>query len=137
MGNIAGSIVENTTVTMNKQIERPVGKIDRKMLGRRIREERLRLGMTQEDVASCIDVSTTYVGFIERGERSVTLDKLVMLAQCFRVTLDSLLKERPEQTAASVQEREGERLRSLLESTSPDEKELILSITEAIVGRRG
>ena len=70
--------------------------IDRKMLGRRIREERLRLGMTQEEVASRVDVSTTYIGFIERGERSVTLEKLVLLAQCFGVTIDSLLRERPE-----------------------------------------
>ena len=41
--------------------------MDRKILGKRIREERMRIGLTQEQIAEYIDVSTTYIGFIERG----------------------------------------------------------------------
>ena len=67
--------------------------MDRKKLGKRIREERMRVGLTQEQVAEYIDVSTTYIGYIERGERSATLEKVALLAQCFHVTIDSLLQE--------------------------------------------
>ena len=56
--------------------------MDRKLLGKRIREERMRIGLTQEQIAEYIDVSTTYIGLVERGERSVTLEKLVLLAEC-------------------------------------------------------
>ena len=35
--------------------------MDRKLLGRRIREERIRIGLTQEQIAEKINVSTTYV----------------------------------------------------------------------------
>lgn len=104
--------------------------MDRKVLGKRIREERIRIGLTQEQVAEYIDVSTTYIGFIERGERSVTLEKLALLAQCFHVTIDSLLYEQSsEKSVKSVDEQ----LFSLWESASLDEKKLILSIADVIV----
>ena len=107
--------------------------MDRKKLGRRIREERLRIGMTQEQVAAHIDVSTTYMGYIERGERSVTLEKLVLLAECFHVQLDTFMKEKNE--AAASQNKE-DQLQQLWELTPADEKDTILSFMEFIVNRK-
>ena len=95
--------------------------MDRKVLGRRIREERLRTGMTQEQVASRIDVSTTYMGYIERGERSVTLEKLALLAECFHVSLDTFVKGKSE---AAVSKNKEDQLQQLWELTSADEKNL-------------
>ncbi|WP_432409725.1 helix-turn-helix domain-containing protein [Wukongibacter sp. M2B1] len=46
-------------------------------LGNRIRGERLRLGLTQEKLAEDIDISNSYMGEIERGERSLTIGTLV------------------------------------------------------------
>ena len=43
-------------------------------LGRRIREERLKLNLTQEKLAEDVNLSMAYIGQIERGERSLTLD---------------------------------------------------------------
>ena len=131
------NITENTMAVMKEQRERTAERIDRKMLGRRIREERRRLGLTQEEVAARIDVSTTYIGYIERGERSVTLEKLALLAQCFRVTIDSLLKERPGPADPRDKGMRAEnKLYDLWESSSADERDLILSITETIVSWR-
>ena len=67
--------------------------MDYRLLGKRIREERLRLGLTQEHLAEDIHISTAYLGQIERGERSVTLDKLVTLAKRLGVTVDFLLSD--------------------------------------------
>lgn len=61
--------------------------MNRTILGKRLREERIHCNMTQEQVAEYINVSTTYIGLIERGERSVTLEKLISLAECFHVTV--------------------------------------------------
>ena len=47
--------------------------MDYKRLGERIREERLRLHLTQARLAEDVDISDTYMGAIERGERSLTL----------------------------------------------------------------
>uniref|UniRef100_UPI003015829F helix-turn-helix domain-containing protein n=1 Tax=Bacteroides acidifaciens TaxID=85831 RepID=UPI003015829F len=64
--------------------------MDYKLLGKRIREERLRLGKTQESLAEEVNISTAYLGQIERGERSVTLDKLIPLANKLGVSVDYL-----------------------------------------------
>ena len=63
------------------------------MLGKRIRKERLRLNLTQEQLSEDIEISTAYLGQIERGERSLTLDKLVKLANRLGVTVDYLLSD--------------------------------------------
>lgn len=105
--------------------------MDRKLLGKRIREERMRIGMTQEQMAEYIDVSTTYIGFIERGERSVTLEKLILLANCFKIPIDSLLYENS--IPADTKEKQ---LLFLWNLASPEERELILSIMDVIVNKR-
>lgn len=104
--------------------------MDRIILGNRIREERIRIGFTQEQLAEYIDVSTTYIGLIERGERSVTLEKLALLADCFKVPIDSLLHEKLQ--LADAKEKH---LLFLWSLASPDERELILSIIDVIVNR--
>lgn len=48
--------------------------MEQQALGKRIREERLKLNLTQERLAEDVNLSTAYIGQIERGERSLTLD---------------------------------------------------------------
>ncbi|WP_411679600.1 helix-turn-helix domain-containing protein [Clostridium thailandense] len=67
--------------------------MDYKSLGKRIREERLKLKLTQEQLAESIDISNSYMGQIERGERSLTLETLIKLANRLSVTVDYLLQE--------------------------------------------
>ena len=58
-----------------------------------IREERQRLHLTQAQLAEDVDISDTYMGAIERGERSLTLDTLVRLVNRLGVTVDYLLAD--------------------------------------------
>jgi len=67
--------------------------MDYKRLGERIREERLRLHLTQAQLAEAVDISDTYMGAIERGERSLTLDTLVRLVNRLGVTVDYMLAD--------------------------------------------
>ena len=67
--------------------------MDYKRLGNRIREERLRLNLTQAALAESVDISDTYMGAIERGERSLTLDTLVRLVNRLGVTVDYMLAD--------------------------------------------
>ena len=67
--------------------------MDYSLLGKRIREERLKMSLTQEKLAEDVNISTAYLGQIERGERSVTLDKLIPIANRLGVSVDFLLAE--------------------------------------------
>lgn len=103
--------------------------MNRIALGKRLREERLHCGLTQEQVAEHINVSTTYIGLVERGERSVTLEKLILLAECFHVTIDSLLQDSLPLTP-SIQD---EQLHSLWNLASEKERNMILSIIKSVL----
>lgn len=67
--------------------------MDYSKLGERIREERLKRHVTQAELAEAVDISTTYIGQIERGEKSLTLDTLVKIVNYFDVTVDYLLRD--------------------------------------------
>ena len=62
-------------------------------MGKRIREERLRLNLTQEKLGEDVGVSMAYIGQIERGERGLTLEKLAEVANRLGVTVDYLMSD--------------------------------------------
>ena len=65
----------------------------RSLLGKRIREERLRLNLTQERLAEDVNLTTAYIGQVERGERNLTLENLVTVANRLGVSVDYLLSD--------------------------------------------
>lgn len=78
--------------------------MDYKKLGERIRQERKRLNLTQAQLAEDIDISDTYMGSIERGERSLTLETLVRLVNRLGVTVDYLLSDSVTDTDSNIME---------------------------------
>ncbi|MCI1693400.1 helix-turn-helix domain-containing protein [Aneurinibacillus aneurinilyticus] len=67
--------------------------MDYKLLGSRIRKKRLQLKLTQEKLAEIIGISNSYMGQIERGERILSLETLIKLANALGVTVDFLLQD--------------------------------------------
>lgn len=61
-------------------------------LGKRIRELRLAAGYSQETLADTVGVHRTYIGSIERGEQSVSVDNVAKIAKALRVTVAELMK---------------------------------------------
>ena len=62
-------------------------------IGKRIREERLRLNLTQERLAEDVNLSMAYIGQVERVDRSLTLENLIIVAKRLGVTVDYLLSD--------------------------------------------
>ncbi|ALC14659.1 helix-turn-helix domain-containing protein [Sphingopyxis sp. 113P3] len=60
------------------------------ILGRRIRERRKKLGMSQEGLAHESGLDRSYVGRIERGEHNLTFVSLVRLCRAMRCDVASL-----------------------------------------------
>lgn len=60
--------------------------------GQRIKELRKKRSVTQEELAFRIGVDRSYMGFIERGERNPTLDKIKKIAGALKVSLPELVK---------------------------------------------
>lgn len=63
------------------------------ILAKNTRKFRTSLGHSQERLAHSSSLHRTYIGFIERGERNVTLKTLEALAEALGITVIELLSE--------------------------------------------
>lgn len=66
--------------------------IDYKILGDRIKTQRIIKGMTQEHFAEHLDVSVSYVSQIERGITKVSLDRLSTISDYLDCDMSFLLE---------------------------------------------
>ena len=63
------------------------------LLGRKIRNLRLSQHLSQACLAERIDVSTNYIGQIERGDRKPSLETLVELCNVLGTSMDYILSD--------------------------------------------
>lgn len=61
-------------------------------LGEYVRRERLRQGLSQEDLAAKAGVHRTYIGMIERAERNITLRNIERIANALGVPISELFE---------------------------------------------
>lgn len=57
-----------------------------------VREERKKLGISQEKFGELVGVHRTYVGMIERGEKNITLSNIVKVSRALGMTASELLR---------------------------------------------
>lgn len=65
--------------------------IDYGEIGRRIKDRRVAMGLTQEAMAERAGITPTYASHIERGEKRPSLGVLVRIATALDITVDRLL----------------------------------------------
>lgn len=70
-----------------------VSQTDLQRFGARVRAERERLGISQEELADRAGVHRTYLGGVERGERNLGVLNLLRIARALHVDPSSLLIE--------------------------------------------
>lgn len=97
-------------------------------MGRRLKEERCKLKLTQEQLAEEVNLSAAYIGQIERGERSISLDKLVLLVNRLGVTVDYVLSD----SLSVSQSKYDSVLDGLLRERSVEEKILAANVLKLI-----
>lgn len=68
------------------------GKAELRALGAVIREERKKLGVSQEDFAEICDFHRTYVGQLERGEKNLSFTNVLRVARVVKLKPSVLLE---------------------------------------------
>lgn len=62
------------------------------LFGKRVRERRLALSLTQQELADRAGLHRSYIGQIELGRRNVTLKSAEKIARALQVGIASLLE---------------------------------------------
>ena len=65
--------------------------VDYEMIGRRIRELRKMKGMTQIALADEVNLSPTYLSYLENGNKKPSINTVVTIANALGVTSDEIL----------------------------------------------
>ena len=55
--------------------------------GKKVREERRKLGLSQEELASRAGVHRTYIGMIERAEKNITLENIQKICKALNLKI--------------------------------------------------
>ena len=102
--------------------------MDYKLLGSKIRNERLRMELTQAQLSEKVDVTTAYIGQIERGIRKFSIETLVDIATVLNVSVDFLLRDNmPDNSNVQISG-----LLKLLEKRHPDDISLAMDVVKSL-----
>ncbi len=63
-----------------------------KKFGKRVRQERIKQNLSQEELAEKAGVHRTYIGMVERAEKNITLQNIEKIAKALKTSIDNLMK---------------------------------------------
>ena len=61
--------------------------------GNKVREERIKLHLSQEDLADKANVHRTYIGMIERAEKNITLENIKKIVDALELKLSDFFSD--------------------------------------------
>ncbi len=61
--------------------------------GQKIRQERLKQNLSQEELAEKANLHRTYIGMIERAEKNITLINIEKISNALGVSISELFRE--------------------------------------------
>ena len=61
--------------------------------GKRVRDERIRRELSQEELAVKAGVHRTYIGMIERAEKNITLENIEKIAKALNLSIMELFEK--------------------------------------------
>lgn len=98
-------------------------------IGRNIRKYRKQRGLTQERLAEVSNLSTNYLGSIERGEKTLTLKTLIGIVDALNITADMLLCD----SIKNGYQIKSSMITEKLERLSPSERNKILKMIDIML----
>lgn len=61
--------------------------------GKKVRDERTKLGISQEELAARAGMHRTYIGMIERAEKNITLENIEKLCKALNLGIGDFFKD--------------------------------------------
>ena len=96
-------------------------------IGQKIRKIRKAHGLSQEELAERVEISTTHMSHIETGNTKLSLPVLVDIAAALEVRTDDLLNENPTGSTSTAMEE----IAAVLNCCDANEAKIITDIVKA------
>lgn len=103
--------------------------MDKKAVGRRIKEARKKRNLTQEELAELTDLSSNHISVIERGVKVPRLDAFVAIANALGVSADTLLVDVVENVCAGATDEVSQQLAAL----PSESRRRVLQVLQALL----
>ena len=101
--------------------------LDYYQIGQQIRKIRKAHGLSQEELAEKVGISTTHMSHIETGNTKLSLPVLIQIAEALEVQTDFLLNPVPIQNASTV----APEIAKILDRCTEREAQFILEIVKS------
>lgn len=102
--------------------------VNYQLVGQKIRDKRMKLGITQEKLAELCLISVSYVAHIERGTRSISLDTAVRVANALDMSLDFLLLDEIHSHSRMI-----DSLQTELDRCTPEQIEKFVRLSRVLI----
>ncbi|MBP3330618.1 MAG: helix-turn-helix transcriptional regulator [Clostridia bacterium] len=103
--------------------------MDKKELGKKIREARNKCGMTQENLAEKADIGAVYLGEIERGLKMPSVSVFIKLIEALDISADYILRDE----VSSGREYVFDELTEKLSGLTPKQRKAASDILDAYI----
>jgi transcriptional regulator with XRE-family HTH domain len=104
----------------------------KELFGQRLREQRQNQGLTMEQLAEKANLSTNFIGAIERGLKEPSLSTLISILNALDIPADVLLRDYVG-TASHVTDDEMEEICKRLEGLTPIQKKAALDLLDTYI----
>lgn len=104
-----------------------------KEVGRKIREYRIKLGLTQEELADKAEIHYSFLGHIERGTKKASLDTINKIANALDIQIDRLFE-----FITSLQGKKSklsQRIEFLIKDHSPEYQKFVVDVVKKLTKR--
>jgi transcriptional regulator with XRE-family HTH domain len=106
------------------------------IVGRRVREERKHLKITQERLAEFTNLSVAFIGQIERGDNRASLLTVQKIADALRILPSKLFVDVPASKATKSEYKLTEQIEALMRDKTPREKIFARELLKFIFSKR-
>ena len=98
-------------------------------IGKNIRSYRIKRKLRQEDLAEMTDLSVTYIGMVERGEKIPALETFIKILNALEVSADIILAD----VLKVGYEIKGSLLTEQLSALSTTDREKVFDVIETLI----
>ncbi len=100
-----------------------------KAIGKKIKTYRQQRNLRQEDLAELTDLSPNFISMVERGEKTLSMDSFVRIANVLHVSADMLLAD----VLETGYEIKSSMLTERLEKLSKKDRDMIMETVETLL----